>query len=253
MIIGLISHAEQVVGRLSMRERKMQLFKRALVAIGSVLLCAAPSQAVVTVYSASDIANSSDPRPNSNAMAASFDSAAGGLGPLAIITFETAPVGIFNNLVVATGVSMDGLDISSNDQQILNASIGFPADGYWGYNTTPAGFKFVQNSAGSVTFTFTTPIQSFGAYISGTQLNFNEIQFNDGVSQVIPVPNPSSANGGITFVGFTDPGQSISAVTINSIGDILGIDDVRYGTVPEPTSALAELVLSGLLWRGRRR
>jgi hypothetical protein len=232
----------------------MQTYRTFIVA-GLVALCAARLDAVVTVYSASDVANSTDPRPNSDAMAASFDAAAGGMGPVSIIDFESAPVGVFNNLVVAPGVTMDGVDYTASDQQILNASIGFPADGYWGYNTTPAGVKFVQNAAGDLTFTFSTPIQSFGAYISGTQLDYNNMVFtNSNGVQTIPVPNPSSALGGITFVGFTDPGESISSVSLTSIGDILGVDDVRFGMIPEPgAAALGGMALAATLCRPRRR
>ena len=104
-------------------------------------------------------------------------------------------MGTFNSLVVAPGVTMTGADISNNDQEVRNTAIGFPADGLWGYNTTLAGANFVSNSAGTITFTFATPIQSFGAYISGTQLAFNAVDFNDGSSQSIPVPLPSSTNG----------------------------------------------------------
>lgn len=227
--------------------------RRILPAVGLLLLSVSSLNAALVVYSASDAANSTDPRPNSNAMAASFDAAASGFGPLSVIDFETAPVGVFNNLAVAPGVVMDGIDITSNDQEIRNSTVAFP-DGYWGYNTTPAGVKFVQNAAGDVTFTFATPIQSFGAYISGTQLDFSSMQFNDGVAQVIPIPNPSSAVGGITFVGFTDVGQSISSVTINTLGDITGIDDVRYGTtIPEPSTAISVLILATLSAGLKRR
>lgn len=243
-----------------MNARNLRRLARASLAPGFAVFLfaigAIPSHAALVVYSASDIANSSDPRPNSNAMAAAFDAAASGLGPLSVIDFESAPVGVFNNLVVAPGVTMDGTDYASTDQSILNASIGFPADGYWGYNTTVSGVNFVQNAAGDLTFTFSTPIQSFGAYIGGTQLDYNDIIFNDGAGQTVHVPNPSSALGGITFVGFTDAGQSISSVTLTSIGDILGVDDVRFGLaiVPEPSSILlAAIGLAALGTVARRR
>lgn len=226
---------------------------RTSIAVFLFALCAAPLHAALIVYSNFDIANSTDPRPNSDAMAASFDAAAAGLGPLAVIDFESAPVGVFNNLAVAPGVTMDGIDISSNDQEIRNAPVG-PPDGLFGYNTTAGGTQFVGMLAGDLTFTFSTPIQSFGAYISGTQLAFNTITFFDGSTQVIPVPLPSATAGGVTFVGFTDAGQQISSVTISSIGDLLGVDDVRFGVVPEPgTSVLAVIGLVGLIAIGRRR
>jgi hypothetical protein len=226
---------------------------RTSIAAVLLALCATPLEGALVVYSGYDIANSTDPRPNSDATAAAFDLAAGALGPVALIDFESAPVGVFNNLAVAPGVVMDGIDISFNDQEIRNTPYGLP-DGLFGYNTTVSGTNFVGMIAGDLTFTFSTPVQSFGAYISGTQLAYNTIVFNDGSSQTIPVPLPSDTVGGITFVGFTDSGQSIAAVTISSIGDLLGVDDVRFGLVPEPsTSALAFVALASLIIVRRRR
>lgn len=225
---------------------------RISIAVCLVALCAAPLQGALVVYSASDIANSTDPRPNSDAMAASFDAAAAGLGLVSIIDFESAPLGLFNNLVVAPGVTIDGTDVFSLDQEIRNTPVG-PPDGLWGYNTTAAGSQFVSMTAGYLTFSFSTPVHSFGAYISGLQLDFTTIEFSDGSSQTVPVPNPSSTVGGIAFVGFTDAGLPISAITMNTIGDVLGVDDVRFGLVPEPsTSVLALIGLAGLVAVGRR-
>jgi hypothetical protein len=218
-----------------------------------VALCAAPLQGALIVYSNSDIANSRDPRPNSDATAASFDAAAGGLGPVSLIDFESSTVGPFNNYVVAPGITINGTDIFSNPQEVRNTPYGTP-DGLFGYNTTVAGSQFVEMVAGNLTFSFSTPIQSFGAYISGLQLGFNEITFFDGSNQTIPLPLPSATNGGVAFVGFTDAGQQISAVTISALGDLIGVDDVRTGLVPEPsTSVLALIALAGLVAVGRRR
>jgi hypothetical protein len=227
---------------------------RTSIAVFLVALLAAPLQGALVVYSGSDVANSTDPRPNSDAAAASFDAAASGLGPLSLIDFESAPLGLFNNLAVAAGVTMDGLDAFSVDQEIRNTPVG-PPDGLWGYNTTVAGSQFVGMTSGYLTFSFSTPVHSFGAYISGLQLDYTTIDFSDGSSQTVPVPNPSSTDGGIAFVGFTDAGLPISAITITTIGDILGVDDVRFGQVPEPsTFVLAFVALVGLLaWRQRKR
>jgi hypothetical protein len=75
--------------------------------------------------------------------------------------------------------------------------------------------------------------------VSGQQLSSNTITFNDGIPRSIPIPFTS--NGGIAFVGFTDAGAAISSVSINTLGDIIGLDDVRFGlarppAVPEPAT-----------------
>jgi len=105
---------------------------------------------------------------------------------------------------------------------------------------------------GSVTFTFATPTQFFGAFLSGVQ-NFTQdtITFSDGSSQTIDVPEAgtSSSIGELVFVGFTDAGKSISSVTVNAgtnAFDDIGVDDVRYqsatSTVPEPGSMALLLI-----------
>ena len=112
---------------------------------------------------------------------------------------------------------------------------------------------------GNLVFTFSSPIQSFGAYLSGIQLSVETINFSDGSSQSVPIPQANPSTGGIDFVGFTDSGQQITSVTINAVGDIIGVDDVLYGatvTVPEPATltmlAIALAALCGmhvLRWR----
>ena len=101
--------------------------------------------------------------------------------------------------------------------------------------------------------------------LSGVQLYFyqDKITFSDGTSETINVPGVTDGTGSVDFVGFTDPGKSISSVTITSgaggYGDYIGIDDVSYnlpGTVtPEPSTEV--LMLTGclalglLMWKRR--
>jgi hypothetical protein len=115
---------------------------------------------------------------------------------------------------------------------------------------------------GTVTFTFTTPTQFFGAYISGIQTAFftDTITFSDGASRSISIPGAgtTSSEGALDFVGFTDAGASITSITINAgipgntnAGfDDIGLDDVRYqsataSSAPEPGS-MALMLVGGL-------
>ena len=220
----------------------------------SVLTCAmfGSASAVVVVTSGMDPgATSADPRPNSNAAAALFDSS----NNESIITFEGLPLGSFTNLVVAPGVTINGTDTTANPQTIRNSAFGTP-DSLFGYNTTSGGTQWVSLFGGNITFTFATPIEDFGFYYSGVQLDGETITFNDGAPQSIAIPNPNGS--GIVFIGFTDFGNPITSITINGLNDIVGIDDVRYSVaqaaVPEPaTLALAGLALAGLGFSRRKQ
>jgi hypothetical protein len=230
------------------------------VVLGSL---AGQATAAPVVFSGVDAgAGSINPHPNSDASAAAFDLAAAAIGSESLVTFENAPLGSFTNLTVAPGVTINGIDDNSAPQTIRNTPFGVP-DNLFGYNTTSGGSQFVSIHGGNLTFSFASPIQFFGAYIGGVQLDGETITFSDGSSQSVPIPNPGIANGGMSFVGFTDAGKSISAVTINaepSDGpDIISMDDVRFGTgavvaAPEPASVtLLALGVSGLALRGLRR
>lgn len=227
-----------------------------MAAKGSVLvllgLVAASSNASIVVYTGGDPGNSTDPRPNSLAAALAFDTAASGFGTVNLIDFESAPVGPFSSLNVGGGVTLSGLSFASNNQEILSAPMS-PPDGLFGFNTTSGGTHFVSMNGGTLTFSFATPVQSFGAFFTGVQINIGTVTFNDGSSQTLTLPSPN--NGGIEFFGFTDSGQSISSLTINVLGDIIGIDDVRYvkaSEVPEPTS-MGALGVGGLALMRRRK
>lgn len=220
----------------------------------ALITSAIPVHATLIVYSDKDgSANSTDARPNSNAAAASFDAAAGLLGPMSLLTFESATLGSFHNYQVATGVTINGTSSGSADQTIRNSPAGTP-DRLYGYNTTSSGSRFLGVDGGNVVFSFSPAIQSFGAYISGVQFAGQTITFSDGSSQTVSIPNPS-AFGGIAFVGFTDQGKQISAVTITAQvgtdGDIVGVDDVRFG-VPEPATMTMACLALLLLIGGRR-
>jgi hypothetical protein len=212
-----------------------------------IVLRSGTAEASLITFSGSDAgANSNSARVSSDAAAASFDAAAALLGLPSLITFESAPVGSFSNLTVAPGVILKS--DSSFLSQILDSSLFFP-DAVFGYNTTPGGTHFVDAEGGTLTFNFSTPVQAFGAYISGIQNSGEMIAFFDGSPQSVPIPFVG-LSGGIAFVGFTDANESISSLVLNfqfgSIGDVVGIDDVRYVAAgPEPVPEPASLLLLG--------
>jgi hypothetical protein len=117
---------------------------------------------------------------------------------------------------------------------------------------------------GSLVFTFATPTQFFGAFLSGVQDFVQDtMTFSDGSSQTIDVPEAGTSSnvGELVFVGLTDAGKTISSVTVNAGTngfDAIGVDDVRYqsaaSSVPEPGSVvlLLTVCLLALALRVRR-
>jgi hypothetical protein len=214
--------------------------------LAALAICALSlsSQAQLVTYIGADPgANSTAPRLMSNAQAAAFDLAAGVLGSVTIIDFESSPLGAFASLTPVAGVTITGSGDYGVNPTVVNSPVGTP-DNLFGYNTTASGSQFVSLYGGTLSFAFADPIQAFGAYLSGLQGNVvgtETFTFWDGGSQTVNIPNLS---GGIAFVGFTDAGKSISSLTIDVHHDIVGVDDVRFvkapqrpgGNVPEPGS-----------------
>ena len=213
--------------------------------LASTVLATSVAHAAVVTFAAGDPnANSTDPRPISNTTAAAFDTAAGALGAVNLINFESAPLGTYTSLLIAPGVTLTGIDFFGNasGQSIRNVPLGTP-DRLFGYNTTAAGSRFAQFNGGSLTFTFATPVSAFGGFLSGIGLDGETIKFSDGTSQTINLLNFGINTGGVEFVGFTDAGKLISSITITVGQDAVVIDDLRYVTprvaaVPEPSIAL---------------
>ncbi len=208
------------------------------------------AHAGLTTFVGEDLQPTANPgaHPNADAAAAAFRSAALAVGPVGTITFDSSPVGAFSSLTVAPGVTMTGTDYHGNNQTIRNTT-NFPSyPSVDGSNTTPGGSQFVEMIGGTLTFTFAAPTQFFGAYLTGVQTDFyqDKITFNDGTSQTISLTGAgtSSSVGEIAFIGFVDPGKSISSITItasdNNGADAIGVDDVSFqpGAVPEPSSLI---------------
>lgn len=204
-------------------------FDKKTAALGSAALAVAffcvPTQmqaGTLTTYLGGDNSVSSLAQmTNSVAAATAFGLAAPGLN---VITFESGVPG---------GVSITGGSITNDSG----------CGALCGFNTTLGGEFFYVLVGGTATFTFTTPINAFGIYVTGLQTDAvaqETLTFNDGSSQTINTP--TATGGGGAFIGFTDIGASIVSISYNATNDIVSIDDVQYGTagaaVPEPSSVL---------------
>lgn len=246
--------------------------KRIVIALVLVVL-AGQARAGLVTYIGEDLQPTANPtvRTNSDAAAASFMTAAATIGPVATITFESAPLGAFGSLAAAPGVTITGSDFSGSPQTIRNTT-NFPSyPSVDGSNTTLGGSHFVEVQGGTLTFTFTQPTQFFGAYLTGVQTNFfpDSVVFSDGTIQLISLAGVGTSNnvGETAFIGFTDAGKFITSIIIiagsPTFGqDFIGVDDVSFQTagpvpVPEPATigmaGTAVIISLGAWYRKRRR
>lgn len=188
-----------------------------------VSVIALPASAQVTVYAGHD-AGASAQGANSIAARNAFVTATGG------------SVGVDFESPLPAGVSISGGTITNN--------AGGAAVLYGG-NTTTGGQMFLSLYGGSATMTFSSPVDYFGAYFGGLQLQ-NLLVFVDGNAESVNIPFTDVSTGGFSFAGFTSGTGGITSVTWQANGDISTMDDVIYGNssvqaTPEPAS----LVLLG--------
>ena len=224
-------------------------------------------------YSGTDVdAGPGQSHPLSATAESNFVSAASLLGPVNVIDFENQQVGYYTSLALGNGVTATLTNVETNagnTDRTINTDNADPYPTARGYNTTPGGTKHLRfvplpSSTGTLTFSFSTPIQGFGAYFTGLETAYGSstLMFNDGTAHSYNLQT-SYIGGGILFQGFLDPGASITQVTIQEVAapnvqDAFGIDDVRFVTnsagVPE-ISTLPIMVLGILLlgFIGRRR
>ncbi len=218
-------------------------------ALAAVAFSIVPAQAALVVYSGFDAGASA---PGANAVAArnAFVLAVTGA---TLDTFESAAPAANTNGVARPGYVFSSVGFNFQAGTACTAAL-------CGDNTTPGGRIFAYSNAASatLTFNFTSPITSFGAYFGGLQTASNAIVFTSGGAQSIPL-NPAAA-GGFSFVGFSDTAASISSVTIDIPFDLISVDDVMFksvqiGAVPEPTTWAMMLVgfgFTGAMIRRRK-
>lgn len=245
------------------------MLKRTLIPIA--VLAAFSTNALALVITGTDPdTGPGDPRPNSDAAAAAFDTLAGDINPIGVITFESSPLGPFNAFAPKPGVTV--VNGSGPETEISATSTH-----NLGYNTTPFGRKYLRfwqtsnNLVEQVDFLFDMPISAFGAYFTGAQDNvegvftvaWTDVNGNNGSFLLDkPAPNPNDGTAATEFAGFVDPNLVVTKVSIivtrQNIGgtrDLIGIDDVRYTAcaVPEPGTMVALGLGVAALVRRRRK
>jgi PEP-CTERM motif len=243
LTVSTASTPNEIVRLVHVVERRLI---RNLWLCATVLWLPLSANGAVTLFSGFDpAAGPSSPRPNANAAAAAFDSAASALGAIALKNLENLTASNATTIVVDPMLNFQFANHSTGYQTIRDADF----DSANGYNTTVGGNKWaliypeISSVATQLDFLFSTPIQAWGTYHTGLGSipASVSIEFFDGTSNSFPLSG--GATGGAGFFGFTDSGRSISKVSWvvrpnPTSGDSIGIDDTRYVLVPEPSTLL---------------
>lgn len=197
--------------------------------------------------------------PNSATAAAAFAAEVG--GTTSLIDFESAPIGNFSTLNLASGVTatLSGTDTASPPGFTYGVTTDHP-DVRLGYGTTPGGSRFVRvtptlgAASASLAFHFTTPVDAIGLTITGLGTASGPLYavFGTGAGEEHAI-NGSDA-GGRLFFGLTGLTAGLTDFTLELRGvgdtsrDVFGVDDVQYHpqviatAVPEPGTWLPALI-----------
>jgi hypothetical protein len=265
----------------------------ALAAVLTVLTYPARVRASFTIFDKSDPgAGPGAPAPNTASAALAFAAAADQLGTITQTSFGNT-IGYKGPVSIAPGVSLSlsGADLDGPAGYIFGITTDHPSVGN-GYDTQKVGGSFLRLvpdaenpsvTATLATITFKSPVQAFGLYITGlgTAAGHLEMLISGGSggapggnvrpasvqdlggtsdpSTPTVVPIVGNQAGGVQFFGFTDPGASITTITLQMTGftstsrDVIGLDGISLvAVVPEPSPFLL-FSIGGVVLLGSRR
>lgn len=170
-----------------------------------------------------------------------------------LIDFENITVGtnmednaaLFSNLVIS--VSSGGAFIRSSASYFGGSDPGVPG--------STRALALTDNQI--LTLTFATPID----YISFFDIDISDsahgtVLFADDTTASFEEGNEAGYNTGnsATFYGLYSTDKKIKSITFTDTGgdDVYGLDDIRYGIIPEPAT-LTILIMGAFLISGKRR
>lgn len=195
------------------------------------------------------------PHPNSAAAEADFFADASAYGTISTLTFEGQPTGYSANYTFpGVGVTTTAPNYGSGFSGVSNSTFG----NLYGYDIDTGAGSWFGVPGGLTTFTFDSPTNAFGFYLTGLQSNFGSLVVTDDQGQIYNLTANSS--GGAQYFGATT-GYAISSFTITDggSGDAWGLDRLSFLTataVPEPSTWAMMLIgfgATGFALRRRRR
>ena len=186
---------------------------------------------------------------NSEAMAATFDTAIAGMpGTRGFIDHEMLPVGNFssmplNSFVLAKLVNT-GNSVTGNIEGIADST---SSSSGLGFNTTSGGDRHLQvyplnnGPEGGVRLIFREDIFAFGCYISGREATKRPVEavltYRDGRHDILPTQSGPYPGGGLQFFGFVSDCPVAEIYFVERYNgeaagerDIFTLDDIRYVT-----------------------
>lgn len=235
-----------------------------LAALAASMSLLASAHATIRLFCGLDaVTASSDPRPNSNAALAQFVVIAAAQNSMSVADFD----GLADRTL--SGPVASNMSMASTNVDALNGGIDSGDDVILGFNTTPSIGKHyrlwsdVDTTPASVTFTFATPVNAFGAFFTGVGTSFGDTSIKWTTSLGTNTLGLGEfPTGSVQFCGFIDS-ELFTSVTIEiapeaggAIDDVLGVDDAFYANcnpVPEPGTMAALAVGALALIRKRSR
>ncbi len=169
--------------------------------------------------------------------------------PDTTIDFET---GFFQDEIVLDTVLDGGMTISSpagygyvtNDSSDMGGS-------------SPIGtFALAIDEGDAYTFSFASPISYFAFYMmdNSTMSNGLQVNYSDGSNELVSIPygGSSGLKGAFLAMAFDKDVDSLYIANVAGGDSEVGIDNLEFGVVPEPTS-LVLLAIGGLVLRRSRK